>query len=605
MILSKILNLAGPEKQLCSCWCQGWAEIHVRRPTGDMSWVMRIQNQITQQHEFPLNEVSSLFMSTLNQNREALREESSEITPLESDRFQQHQLAKLNRPLTSISVTISAPNVPIPVLTTTSASNPIPIPAIEAHSAVSGPITIPESRGPSRQSSKDSDDGEPFYYEDGTRSRNPVRRSNSSPEMSASWKNPFMERGLNINNDGGKTGEDGMNTCEGEGQKKSKKDMRVSCEAIPEEISGLGTTPPSQGNTHPTLLSYHSCPGEGNGQQTVSITSAALSSKPPQSPTLSSPGLSRHSSTDSKSSSLDKPPRVEKKLEQPKNRPFIIEKPSNLDASIPPMRRDRVHTISVMSPVSKPRLDTVRRTGSPRPRESPKSGINPSFVFLQLYHAAHFGNNAEKPLLVGSSQVVQRAVKILDCIPPYETHKVGVVYVGPGQCNNESEILRNNFGSGRYVEFLHRLGTLISLPDADPQSFFLGGLEQNGNDGKFAYIWQDDVMQVIFHVATLMPCKESDALCNNKKLHIGNNYVTIVFNESGEDYTIGTIKGQFNYANIIVEPLDHATNRVIIKTKDELSEYIGHTDPKIISDQNLAILARQMALHANVCIFMC
>lgn len=40
---------------------------------------------------------------------------------------------------------------------------------------------------PSRQNSQDSveDDNEDIMYEDGTRSRNPVRRSNSSPEMSA------------------------------------------------------------------------------------------------------------------------------------------------------------------------------------------------------------------------------------------------------------------------------------------------------------------------------------------------------------------------------------------------------------------------------------
>lgn len=32
------------------------------------------------------------------------------------------------------------------------------------------------------------------YIENGEyRSRNPVRRSNSSPEMSSSWKNPFMK----------------------------------------------------------------------------------------------------------------------------------------------------------------------------------------------------------------------------------------------------------------------------------------------------------------------------------------------------------------------------------------------------------------------------
>ena len=39
-----------------------------------------------------------------------------------------------------------------------------------------------------------------------------------------------------------------------------------------------------------------------------------------------------------------------------------------------------------------------------------------------------------------------------------------------------------------------------------------------------------------------MPCKESDPKCTAKKLHIGNDNVTIVYNDSEEDYKIGTIK---------------------------------------------------------------
>lgn len=47
---------------------------------------------------------------------------------------------------------------------------------------------------------------------------------------------------------------------------------------------------------------------------------------------------------------------------------------------------------------------------------------------------------------------------------------------------------------------------------------------------------------VVFHIATMMPTKESDVRCTNKKLHIGNDYVTIVYNDSGEPYSMGTIK---------------------------------------------------------------
>ena len=39
-----------------------------------------------------------------------------------------------------------------------------------------------------------------------------------------------------------------------------------------------------------------------------------------------------------------------------------------------------------------------------------------------------------------------------------------------------------------------------------------------------------------------MPNKDSDPNCNAKKLHIGNDYVSIVYNDSKETYHMGTIK---------------------------------------------------------------
>jgi len=39
-----------------------------------------------------------------------------------------------------------------------------------------------------------------------------------------------------------------------------------------------------------------------------------------------------------------------------------------------------------------------------------------------------------------------------------------------------------------------------------------------------------------------MPNKDFDPRCNNKKKHIGNDYVTIVYNESGQEYDIKTLR---------------------------------------------------------------
>ena len=54
------------EHQPCACWCQGWAEIYVRRPTGDMSWIMRIQNSmhLDTPYELPLDNITALYMPT-------------------------------------------------------------------------------------------------------------------------------------------------------------------------------------------------------------------------------------------------------------------------------------------------------------------------------------------------------------------------------------------------------------------------------------------------------------------------------------------------------------------------------------------------------------
>lgn len=117
-----------------------------------------------------------------------------------------------------------------------------------------------------------------------------MRRSNSSPEMSANWKNPFLNKDkLVLQNDRDLNSNDSDSKLDPEVKKHAKttyaKDMRVSCEAIPEEISGTGTTPPSSEGAvdHPAgLRSQLSYPGTTQPTQTPNI---ATSSTVPPSPT--------------------------------------------------------------------------------------------------------------------------------------------------------------------------------------------------------------------------------------------------------------------------------------------------------------------------------
>lgn len=180
--------------------------------------------------------------------------------------------------------------------------------------------------------------------DDKGKSRNPVRRSNSSPEMSANWKNPFLSQRQDGDNNADGSKDDDI--CK---KKNYGKDMRVSCEAIPEEIGGMGTTPPNNddiqskqltgaggGHVHPSLLSCHSYPGS-SPTQTATTSSKSYQTVPvsPSNPTTSPPLLlsnypNRSSLTSMKSKSLS--------TESNSSDKSVSERPSNLPANLVPLR---------------------------------------------------------------------------------------------------------------------------------------------------------------------------------------------------------------------------------------------------------------------------
>ncbi|XP_043199620.1 tuberin-like [Amphibalanus amphitrite] len=270
--------------------------------------------------------------------------------------------------------------------------------------------------------------------------------------------------------------------------------------------------------------------------------------------------------------------------------------------SSPRLGRDRSHTISVMSP-------TRRAPPSDGLGEDGRLGLLPEQVLLQLFHSPELDAREPYPepapancdvLLLENGPETERTLAVFDRITPMETHKIGVLYVGAGQAGDEPAILRNQCGSTRYNQFLKGLGHLVELTEAHPKKTFLAGLDRSEkrSDGRFAIMWEDDLMQVLFHVATMMPTV--DERCNNKKMHIGNDFVLIVYNESGQPFNITSIRAQFCYAGVVVEPLDHGTNRIVVNTKGKLQELFGHTEVTLVSDQNVAAMARQLALHANL-----
>ncbi|KAI3483986.1 hypothetical protein L1887_53000 [Cichorium endivia] len=245
------------------------------------------------------------------------------------------------------------------------------------------------------------------------------------------------------------------------------------------------------------------------------------------------------------------------------------------------------------------------------PRASAKEAeVDPSFFALQLSTYPDMLEDTA-PLLLPDEPATDRLIRAIDLTPVVDFHKIGVLYVGPGQ-EDEVAILSNRHGSRAYTRFLQGLGHLVSL--RGQEDVYTGGLDRNNDEhGKHAYVWTDEICQIVYHTATLMPNDERDPIRRSKKALIGNDFVHIVYNESGKAYRFGTIAGQFNYVNVVISPMtrggvnlgaanpdDAIFYQVTLQRRAGMPEFSPVGDGQLLSADALAQFVRVLALHSNV-----
>ncbi|THH31383.1 hypothetical protein EUX98_g2811 [Antrodiella citrinella] len=232
--------------------------------------------------------------------------------------------------------------------------------------------------------------------------------------------------------------------------------------------------------------------------------------------------------------------------------------------------------------------------------------LDPSYFALQLSSYPESKQGAVERFVVDSAKL-PAFFRTLDRMPVIDTHKVGIMYVAPGQ-STEQEILRNTHGSPAYTRFLEGLGRLINL--RGQLDVYAGGLDPD-EDGEYAYAWWDDIGQILYHTATLMPSGH-DEHSTNKKRHIGNDFVRIVWNDSGSPYQFETLSTQFQFVNIVIEPHSRGavaafSNNVheneyfklIVQRAPGMTEFTPIGDFKLISAEQLPLLVRQLSLLSD------
>lgn len=251
--------------------------------------------------------------------------------------------------------------------------------------------------------------------------------------------------------------------------------------------------------------------------------------------------------------------------------------------------------------------------------------VYPNHMFLQLSSTIAPVPIPLQPVVLPDDDFTKRALSIFDRTDTVDGHKVGVIYIGEGQCN-ENEILANTSGTEAYDAFLAGLGTAVKLQGA---KFNAQGLDKMSNtDGTHTYAWRDRVTEIVFHVATMMPTDlDNDPHCDNKKRHIGNDRVKIIYNDSGQDLDFEVVNSAFNNVDIVVCPeARQQDNRPGKRRKAQDAKKITPTatdlfgyyriqtlcspsfpqlslaaSPKVVSATALAAYVRQIALSASVC----
>ncbi|NXI61249.1 TSC2 protein, partial [Anseranas semipalmata] len=550
---------------------QGWAEILVRRPTGNTSWLMSLENPLSpfssDINNMPLQELSNALMA--------------------AERFKEHRETALYKSL----------SVPSSSLATGTAKPSL----LQRSNTVASFSSMYQSSCQGKLHRSISWAESAVVLEEGSPSEMELKETESpaeSPE-SEDFETSCSEQVLSEERFGKPQESYSRSSSTSSQEEKSLKSEDLVEGGIPigrvlpsedgrtlEELSFQPSQPLSKSSSSPELQTLQEVLKDANGREVTRRLSTEVKSKS-QSGNLEGEGLGSWLSKgeDARaagSGGLDGTGPVTSPRSPSGHRP----RGYTISDSAPSRRGKRIERDAFKS-----------RTAASNAEKVP--GINPSFVFLQLYHSPFFGDENNKPLLL-PNETFEKSVQLLDQIPSYDTHKIAVLYVGEGQSNNEIAILSNEHGSYRYTEFLTGLGKLIELKDCQPDKIYLGGLDVCGEDGQFTYCWHDDIMQAIFHIATLMPTKDLDKYRCDKKRHLGNDFVSIVYNDSGEDFKLGTIKGQFNFVHVIITPLDYDCNLVTLQCRKDMEGLVDTSVAKIISDKNLPFVARQMALHANM-----
>jgi len=131
-------------------------------------------------------------------------------------------------------------------------------------------------------------------------------------------------------------------------------------------------------------------------------------------------------------------------------------------------------------------------------------------------------------------------------------YKFGILYMKQEQ-KEENQFFNNISGSREFDEFLDCIGDRVALKGFQG---FAGGLDTKADTtGTESIYVKHHGYEIMFHVSTLLPYFPKDPQQVERKRHLGNDVVLVVFKDShSEPFPSHTISSQFNHIFVVIEP---------------------------------------------------
>ncbi|KAG6926309.1 signal induced proliferation associated 1 like 3 [Chelydra serpentina] len=139
-------------------------------------------------------------------------------------------------------------------------------------------------------------------------------------------------------------------------------------------------------------------------------------------------------------------------------------------------------------------------------------------------------------------------------------HKVGILYCKAGQ-SSEEEMYNNEAAGPAFEEFLSLVGEKVCLKAFSKYAAQLDTKTDSTGTHSLYTTYQD--YEIMFHVSTLLPYTLNNRQQLLRKRHIGNDIVTIIFQEPGAlPFTPQNIRSHFQHVFIIVRVHSPCTDNV-------------------------------------------